>query len=213
MIVSLSKQRDEAIGRASEALRMGDLVVAPTDTIYGLLADAFKPWALKRIFELKKRPRSLPLPILVSRPKMAWALCGTVPDAALNLAAAFWPGALTLILPENPDLDAWDLGESKGTIAFRMPAHADLIEILGNVGPVAGTSANLTGTPTPRTIGPIREAFGEEVKVYVDGGKSKEETGSTIVDLTGEELKILREGPISSADVHKAAAGWNPAEE
>ncbi|MHB8512377.1 MAG: L-threonylcarbamoyladenylate synthase [Actinomycetota bacterium] len=199
MIISLKKKRDEALFRASEALRMGDLVVAPTDTIYGLLADAFKPWAIASVFEIKQRPRSLPLPILVSRPKQAWALCGGVPDEALKLAEAFWPGPLTIVLPENPELD-WDLGDRTGTIALRMPDHKDLIELIANVGPVAGTSANPSGQPTPKTVKDIEKVFGDKIKVYLDDGPSKRETGSTIVDLT-DGMKILREGPISEKEL------------
>ncbi len=204
MIVSLKKDRTAAIDRASETLRAGGLIVAPTDTIYGLLADGFKPWAIARVFDLKNRPRSMPLPILVSRPKQAWALCGSVPPEALRLALAFWPGALTMVLPENPELD-WTLGERNGTIALRMPARDDLLEIIARTGPVAGTSANITGQPTPRTARDVQKVFGDQVSLYLDGGPSKEETGSTIVDLSGEELQVLREGPISAAQVREAA--------
>ena len=202
--ISLKKDRTRAVERAAEVLRMGELLVAPTDTIYGLMADAFKPWATARVFELKRRPRTLPLPILVSRPKQAWALCGAVPEAAMRLAAAFWPGALTLIMPENPELD-WDLGERNGSIALRMPAHNDLIEIIARVGPIAGTSANLSGRPTAPTVAGVAKDLGDAVSLYVDGGKSASEAGSTIVDLTGDEIRIRREGPITAAHVMAAA--------
>lgn len=205
-IVSLAKDRDAAVERAAEVLRSGELVVAPTDTIYGLLADAFKPWATARVFQVKQRPRTLPLPILVSRPKQAWALCGGVPDAALRLATAFWPGALTLILPENPELD-WDLGERNGSIALRMPAHDDLIEIIARVGPVAGTSANLSGKATPATAAGVADDLGDAVGLYLDGGPSRGDAGSTIVDLTGDEVVVRREGPIAAARVLQVAAG------
>ncbi|HEX9696649.1 MAG TPA: L-threonylcarbamoyladenylate synthase [Actinomycetota bacterium] len=210
-LISLLDERERAIGRAAEVLRMGELVVAPTDTIYGLFADAFKPWATARVFEIKQRPRSLPLPILVSRPKQAWALSGAVPDAALKLAAAFWPGALTLILPENPELD-WDLGDRTGTIALRMPSREDLLEIIARVGPVAGTSANPSGRPTAPDAAGVREALGDAVALYLDGGMSPGDAGSTIVDLSGEELRILREGPITAEQVRDAAGGWKAAE-
>ncbi|HVL88615.1 MAG TPA: L-threonylcarbamoyladenylate synthase [Actinomycetota bacterium] len=210
-LVSLLDERERGIARAAEVLRMGELVVAPTDTIYGLLGDAFKPWATAKIFEIKQRPRSLPLPILVSRPKQAWALCGAVPDAALKLAAAFWPGALTMVLPENPELD-WDLGERTGSIAVRMPAQEDLLEIIAMVGPVAGTSANPSGAATAPDVHGVREALGDQVALYLDGGESPADTGSTIVDLTGEQPKILREGPIPAQAVLDAAGDWKAAD-
>lgn len=206
-IISLARDRERAIERAAEMLRAGELIVVPTDTIYGLLADAFKPWATGRVFHVKQRPRTLPLPILVSRPKQAWALCGAVPEAALRLAAAFWPGALTMILPENPELD-WDLGERNGTIALRMPAHDALIEIIARVGPLAGTSANPSGKPTAPTAAEVAEDLGDAVALYLDGGPSETDGGSTIVDLTGDEIVIRREGPIPAQAVIEAAAAW-----
>lgn len=210
-LISLIDERDRGIARAAEVLRMGELVAAPTDTIYGLLGDAFKPWATAKIFEIKQRPRSLPLPILVCRPKQAWALCGAVPDVALKLAAAFWPGALTLVLQENPELD-WDLGERTGTIAVRMPAHEDLLEIIAMVGPVAGTSANPSGVPTAADAEGVRASLGDAVALYLDGGPSPGDAGSTIVDVTGDEPKILREGPISTGQIHEAAGDWKKAD-
>lgn len=205
-IISLKNDRAEGIEKAATALRGGRLVVAPTDTIYGLLADAFKPWAISHVFDLKKRPRTLPLPVLVCRPKQAWALAAVVPDEALRLAAAFWPGALTLVLAQNPELD-WSLGEAFGTIALRMPARDELLELIAHVGPVAGTSANITGQPTPRTVRGVAKVFGDAVDVYLDGGRSPQETGSTIVDLSGDQLMVLREGPISTDEILAAARG------
>lgn len=183
-------------------MKDGDLIVIPTDTVYGIAVDAFTPGATDKIFALKQRPRSMPLPILVSRPRQAWAVCDSVPEAASALAAAFWPGALTLIMPETPDLD-WDLGDSGGTIALRMPAHLDAIELLERTGPLAVTSANPTGEPTPQTIDQIRARFGDAVAVYLDGGPSKQETGSTIVDLARRKPAIVREGSISAAEIER----------
>jgi tRNA threonylcarbamoyl adenosine modification protein (Sua5/YciO/YrdC/YwlC family) len=193
---------DAPIRRAAEALRRGDLVVIPTDTVYGVAADAFTPGATDKIFTLKKRPRSMPLPILVSRPRQAWAVCDSVPQAAAELAAAFWPGALTLIMPQTPDLD-WDLGDAKGTIALRMPDHEAVLSLLEMTGPLAVTSANLSGEPTPSTIEEIRARFGDAVAVYVDGGPAKEDKGSTIVDLARRKPAIVREGPISASEVER----------
>jgi L-threonylcarbamoyladenylate synthase len=201
-ILPLEGKGDVPIRRAAEAIRAGELVVIPTDTVYGIAADAFTPGATDKIFALKKRPRSLPLPILVSRPRQAWAVCDSVPAQAAELAAAFWPGALTLIMPQTPDLD-WDLGDSKGTIALRMPAHSAVLSLLEMTGPLAVTSANMSGEPTPGTVEEIRVGFGDDVAIYIDDGPSKEETGSTIVDLARRKPAIIREGPISAVEIER----------
>lgn len=202
MIYALSDDRDAAIRAAATELREGGLVVIPTDTVYGLAVDAFARGATAKVFELKARPRSLPLPVLVARPRTAWALASAVPSTAADLAAAFWPGPLTMILPAG-ELD-FDLGNADGTIAVRMPAHNDLISLLEATGPLAVTSANRSGEPTPNTAQEIQSVFGDQVGVYLDGGPSPLSLGSTIVDLTGSRVKVLREGPISTEAVMRA---------
>jgi L-threonylcarbamoyladenylate synthase len=201
-IVSLKTNREEAIARAVLELRSGRLVVAPTDTIYGLLADAFSAYATTMVFEAKSRPRSLPLPVLACTPRQAWALCSTVPPAAEALAKKFWPGALTMVLPAA-EL-GWDLGDATDSVALRIPAHDDLLEIIRAVGPLAGTSANITGQATPRTARAVAKVFGSKVSLYVDGGSSKAENPSTIVDFTSDELRVVREGVIRAADIAAA---------
>lgn len=202
-ILSLAEEREVAISKAAAELRAGGLVVVPTDTVYGVAANAFDKNATAKIFAAKNRPRSLPLPVLVSRPRQAWALCSFVPPVAAELAAEFWPGALTLVMPAT-ELD-WDLGDATGTIALRMPANPDLIELLERVGPVACTSANITGEPTPARIEEIREKLGEQIGIYLDGGPSTLDTGSTIVDCSAGQIRVIREGPISVAQVQAAA--------
>lgn len=202
-ILSLSLERDEALTRARTALRMGDLVVIPTDTVYGVAADPFAVGATAKIFTLKNRPRSLPLPVLISRPRQAWALCDSVPPGAAELAAAFWPGALTIVMPQTPDLD-WDLGDNVGTIALRMPNHADTLELIETTGPLAVTSANVSGELTPSLIEEVRARFGEAVSIYLDDGPAAEDKGSTIVDLARRRPTIVREGPISRDAIEKA---------
>lgn len=199
VIFDLARDREAAIRAAADELRAGGLVVTPTDTVYGLAADAFARGATAKVFALKNRPRSLPLPVLVARPRTAWALASAVPRPAADLAAAFWPGPLTMILPAG-ELD-FDLGNADGTIAVRMPAHADLIALLEATGPLAVTSANLSGEPTGSTIAEIEASFGDQVEVYLDGGPAPLASGSTIVDLTGSGVKIVREGPIPAAAV------------
>ena len=202
-IVSLMIERDDGLARARDALRAGELVVVPTDTVYGVAADPFAVGATAKIFELKNRARSLPLPVLISRPRQAWALCDSVPPGAAELAAAFWPGALTIVMPQTPDLD-WDLGDDVGTIALRMPNHTDTLELIENTGPLAVTSANLSGESTPPLIEDVRARLGDAVAIYLDDGPAKEDKGSTIVDLARRRPTILREGSISRDAIEKA---------
>ena len=202
-ILSLAIERDDALERARDALRAGELVVVPTDTVYGVAADPFAVGATAKIFELKNRPRSLPLPVLISRPRQAWALCDSVPPGAAELAAAFWPGALTIVMPQTPDLD-WDLGDNVGTIALRMPNHADTLRLIENTGPLAVTSANLSGEPTPALIDDVKARLGDAVAIYLDDGPAKEDKGSTIVDLARRRPAIVREGPIGRDAIEKA---------
>ena len=205
-VFSLQTQRDDALEAAAKEIGAGGLVVFPTDTVYGVGGDAFNQFATERIFEVKRRPRKMPLPVLVSRPRQAWALCAEVPNAAAELAAAFWPGGLTLILVAMDGLSL-DLGETKGRIAVRMPANEDLIELIAMVGPLAATSANISGSPTPSTVDEIRAELGEGVGVYLDGGPAAADVPSTIVDVTRWRPKVVREGAIPRADVEKVLAG------
>jgi L-threonylcarbamoyladenylate synthase len=199
-IISIEQGRDAAITAAAGALRAGELVVFPTDTVYGLGCDAFNRDATAKIFDVKQRPRSLPLPVLVSRPRQAWALCAEVPPQALELAGAFWPGALTIVLPQTPDL-SWDLGESRGTIAVRIPANEDLVSLLEIVGPVAMTSANISNEPTPADVAGVADRLGEGVGLYVDGGPAQADAGSTIVDLSRRTPRLIREGLIARSQI------------
>ena len=202
-IISLADERDEALEAAAKAIGEGEVVVFPTDTVYGVGGDAFNQFATAKIFEVKERPRELPLPVLVSRPRQAWALCSAVPNAAAELAAAFWPGGLTLILPQSEELSL-DLGDTRGKIAVRMPAHDDLIELISIVGPLATTSANLSGLPTPSTLQGIAAQLGDAVTLYLDGGPAAADVPSTIVDCARWRPKVVREGAISKAEIDRA---------
>jgi len=204
-IVSLDADRGSALDSAANEIREGGIVVFPTDTVYGVGGDAFNQFATERIFEVKKRPRSMPLPVLVAWPRQAWALCSEVPRRAADLVAAFWPGGLTLILPAADGLSL-DLGDSYGRIAVRMPAHDDLLELIASVGPLAATSANLSGSPTPSTIEEIRAELGDGVGLYVDGGPAEADVPSTIVDLTRWRAKIVREGAIRNGAIEEVLA-------
>lgn len=205
-VYSLTDERGAALEAAAKTIGAGGLVVFPTDTVYGVGGDAFNQFATGRIFEIKRRPRRMPLPVLVSRPRQAWALCAEVPNAAAELAAAFWPGGLTLILPAADGLSL-DLGETKGRIAVRMPMHEDLIELIATVGPLAATSANLSGLSTPSTVDGIRAELGDGVGVYLDGGPATADVPSTIVDCARWRPKVVREGAIASAEIEKVLSG------
>lgn len=204
--LSLAADREAALEAAAKELDAGGIVVFPTDTVYGVGADAFNPEATARIFAAKRRPRAMALPVLVARPRQAWALCSEVPRAAEKLVAAFWPGPLTLILPEADGL-SWDLGETRGGVAVRMPAHDDLLDLIMMIGPLAATSANVSGRPTPPTLDAVAAELGDAVSLYLDGGPASSDVPSTIVDLTSWRAKVVREGPISKEAVEEALLG------
>jgi L-threonylcarbamoyladenylate synthase len=194
----------EALKAAAEALRAGLAVALPTDTVYGLAADVSVPGATDRIFELKHRPHDIDLPVLVADADQAIGLATAVPESAIALMTRFWPGAITLVIPRAPDLAA-DLGEDDATIGVRCPDHAVPRALCAIVGPLATTSANLHGEPTPETAARVAEVFGDAVAVVLDGG-SCAGSASTVVDCTGVEPKLLREGRIAWDDVLAALA-------
>ncbi|MHC5796854.1 L-threonylcarbamoyladenylate synthase [Lacisediminihabitans sp. FW035] len=210
---------------ARVALGRGELVVLPTDTVYGLAVDAFNTYGVQRLLDAKGRTRQSPPPVLIPGIPTLDALAETVPPEVRALVAAFWPGGLTVILPASPSLD-WDLGETGGTVALRMPNNRIALELLSETGPLAVSSANLTGETAARTAAEAERMLGDSVEVYLDGGEvglDYEATGlgSTIVDATGllegGELKIVRHGVITEAQIEavleKFAAENAPAEE
>lgn len=187
---------------ARQALGRGDLVVMPTDTVYGVAADAFTPAAVQRLLDAKGRGRTSPPPVLIPGIATLRALAAEVPGPVDRLAETFWPGALTIVLVANPALD-WDLGETGGTVALRIPDDALAIELLQETGPLAVSSANLTGRRAALTVYEAEGMLGDSVAVYLDSG-ARESGGvaSTIVDATqvteeGGTLGILRQGGIS----------------
>lgn len=187
---------------ARQAIGRGELVVLPTDTVYGLAADAFSPEAVQRLLDAKGRGRQSPPPVLVPNTATLAALAAEVPAAAAALAEAFWPGPLTIVLLANPSL-SWDLGDTGGTVALRIPDHELTLELLRETGPLAVSSANLTGESAARTADAARRMLGDAVAIYLDAGESPGDgTASTIVDGTGlgadgGTLRILREGGVS----------------
>lgn len=194
---------------ARAALARGELVVLPTDTVYGIAADAFNPAAVQRLLEAKGRTRQSPPPVLVPNTQTLHALADLVPVAVEVLIERFWPGALTIVLTAQPSL-AWDLGETGGTVALRMPEHPLTLEMLRETGPLAVSSANKTGLPAPTHTAEAAAMLGDEVSVYLDSGPSSTQgLASTIVDaraLANEQpvLRVLRVGAISVNDLQAA---------
>ena len=183
------------VEEAIEALAAGLPVVLPTDTVYGLAVDPTRAGATDRLFEIKERPLDAALPVLAADPAQAFSLAADVPDAAQVLAEAFWPGGITLVIPRHPGL-AYDLGgRDDHTIGVRVPDHAVAQRIATAVGPIAATSANLHGRPTPQTADGVVAELGDRVRVVVDGGTCAG-APSTVVAFSGDEITILREGRV-----------------
>ncbi len=199
-------ERDIAIARAASALRDAQLVVMPTDTVYGVAADAFDPEATARIFAAKDRARAHPLPVLVRSQKQLPALTPLVSEALDHLVAAYWPGPLTIVVPAQPQL-RWDLGRNDGTVAVRMPLDEVALELIKHVGPLAVTSANRSGQQPGPTAAAAFEQLGEAVEVYLDDGPRTSAVPSTIVDVTRRQPHVLREGVLPAAEVLGVASG------
>jgi len=199
------EERGAAVDAAALAIQRGRLVVLPTDTVYGLAADAFDPGAVARLLEAKGRGREMPPPVLVSTATTLDALATKVPEYARALTAAFWPGPLTLVCHEQPSL-RWDLGETRGTVAVRMPDHDLARELLDRTGPLAVSSANVTGSPAATDAAEAGAMLADRVAVIVDGGTSAGAVPSTIVDVTGDRPRLLRLGAITVAQLDEALA-------
>jgi L-threonylcarbamoyladenylate synthase len=189
-------QRARGIEAAVASVRRGELVVLPTDTVYGLGADAFSPAAVAALLRAKGRGRDMPVPVLVGTVETLDGIATRLSSEARDLVAAFWPGALTVVCHQQPSL-AWDLGETRGTVAVRMPQHPVAVELLSTVGPMAVSSANLSGHPPAVTAAEAQAQLGDAVAVYLDAGPCGDSVPSTIVDLTGEAPQVLRQGAIS----------------
>jgi L-threonylcarbamoyladenylate synthase len=184
---------------ARSAIGRGALVVIPTDTVYGIAADAFNPAAIQALLDAKGRTRSSPPPVLVPGVATLDALAETVSQPVRDLVDAFWPGGLTIIVPARSSL-AWDLGETRGTVALRQPSDPIALELLTEVGPLAVSSANLTGQPAATTASLALDSLGDSVDVYLDGGETQTVT-STIVDASSfgadGSIRIVRHGAVS----------------
>lgn len=204
-------QRQKGFAEAKEALGRSGLLVMPTDTVYGVAADAFDPTGVRRLLRAKGRSRTMPVPVLIGANETLRALTTNLGPAARDLAARFWPGGLTLICRQQPSLH-WDLGDSRGTVALRMPDHRDALDLLGDNGPLAVSSANTTGNPPATTVAAAREMLGDAIDVYLDAGETPGPTPSTIVDVTGDVARVVRAGVISTEQLREVVPEIEPAE-
>lgn len=193
---------DEGLLAAQSALEDGKLIVLPTDTVYGVAADAFSPQAVQRLLDAKGRTRQMPPPVLVGAPTTLEALAVDIPGWLRAAVGALWPGPLTVICHQQPSL-TWDLGETHNTVAVRMPADRVALALLKQTGPLAVSSANTTGDAAATTVVEAQDMLGDSVAVYLDGGPVSAGQASTILDATGSTPRILRAGPIGVDVLHE----------
>ena len=185
-----------------EVIARGGLVVLPTDTLYGVACDPFNPSAVDALFRAKQRGRDLPLPVLVHTWRQAIGLVEEVTEQAQALIAAWWPGPLTLVLREAAGI-GWDLGDARGTVAVRMPKHDFALALTQRTGPLAVSSANRSGQPTPREVPAVVAQLGAHVGVFFDAGPAPDGPASTILDLSGPRPRLLREGAIPADEIER----------
>jgi len=199
-------ERDRGVAAAIDAVKRGDLVVMPTDTVYGIGADAFKSWSVSALQNAKGRGRGVPPPVLIGSRTTVDGLAFAMPAVGRELMDAFWPGGLTIVVEHVPSLQ-WDLGDTNGTVALRMPLHPIALDVLRETGPMAVSSANKHGQPTATTAQEARDQLGYAVSVYLDGGECTDTTPSTIIDVTGDVPRLLRAGAIPIEKLRDVAPG------
>jgi len=194
--MNVPSERSVGLDFATTNVANGDLVVLPTDTVYGLGTDAFNIDAVAGLLAAKGRGRDMPVPVLVGSPRTLDGIATDLSDDARALVEGFWPGGLTIVAWVAPSLQ-WDLGDTGGTVAVRMPLHPVALELLAATGPMAVSSANRSGQAAPTTVDEAIEQLGESVSIYLDGGPCGEAVPSTIVDVTGSVARVLRVGDVS----------------
>ncbi len=193
-------ERAEGLAAAVSAVGDGKLIVLPTDTVYGVGADAFTHAAVAGLLAAKGRGRDMPVPVLVGTHRTLDGIATLIPDYARKLVEAFWPGGLTLVCRQQPSL-IWDLGDGRGTVAVRMPQHPLAIELLQATGPLAVSSANVSGRPAATDVTEAETQLGDLVEVYLDGGPTEDSVPSSIVDVTGTRPRLLRAGVLTAAEL------------
>ena len=205
-IISKLEVQETLSSRVNDAVRIlrdGGVVAIPTDTVYGLAAAFDDEEAIERIFRIKGRSADVAIPLLLDDPRHANRYLSTVPDAFPLLADAFWPGPLTVILSKNRDVSARLTG-GRNTIGLRVPDHwvpRQIAESLGKA--ITGTSANISSTPSLTTAQEVEEQLGKAVDLVVDGGPVKHAIGSTVVDISGVQPELLREGRIPFSEIKR----------
>jgi L-threonylcarbamoyladenylate synthase len=199
---SVDEEYDRGLLAAQAALEAGKLVVLPTDTVYGLAADAFSPRAVQNLLDAKGRGRDMPPPVLVGAPTTLDALAVDIPAWLRSMVESLWPGPLTIVCRQQPSL-TWDLGETHNTVAVRMPDDRRALALLKQTGPLAVSSANTTGSPAAQDVDEAERMLGPRVAVYLDGGPTSSGTPSTILDATGSTPRVLRQGAIPLEVLHR----------
>lgn len=211
--------RTTGLREAASAIRRGELVVLPTDTVYGIGADAFSAEGVADLLDAKGRGRNMPTPVLIGSPNTLHGLVTDFSEQAWELVDAFWPGALTLVARHQPSLQ-WDLGDTRGTVAIRMPLHPVAIELLTEVGPMAVSSANLTGHPSPEDCDAAQGMLGDSVSVYLDGGPtpascrppsstSPAQSRSSCGPVRSPSRSCARWSPTSRWPIDRARGAWH----
>jgi L-threonylcarbamoyladenylate synthase len=190
---------DEAIPRALEILKRGGLAAFPTDTVYGVGSLAFDAMAVESIYVAKDRPVEKAIPILIGGPEDLEEVTAEIPPMAAKLAARFWPGPLTLVVPKHPHLP--DVVSAMPTVGIRVPDHPVARKLLRAAGPMAVTSANISGQDSPRTAEEVSRQLNGRIPLILDGGETPGGVPSTLVNCLGTEPTILREGPISLKNI------------
>jgi L-threonylcarbamoyladenylate synthase len=202
---AVEAELEEGLSAAARAVQRGRLVLLPTDTVYGVGADAFSAEAVARLLAAKGRGRQMPPPVLVSAKTTLEALAVDVPEWARALVDELWPGPLTLVLRQQPSLQ-WDLGETRGTVAVRMPDHDVALALLARTGPLAVSSANRTGLPAATDADAAEEMLGQAARILLDAGPTPGPVPSTIVDCTGEQGRVLRLGVVGLETLDEVVA-------
>jgi tRNA threonylcarbamoyl adenosine modification protein (Sua5/YciO/YrdC/YwlC family) len=197
----LEAELEAGLEAAQAAIERGELVVLPTDTVYGLAADAFSPTAVQHLLDAKGRSRQMPPPVLVGAPTTLEALAADIPTWLRTMTTALWPGPLTVVCRQQPSL-TWDLGETHQTVAVRMPDDPTALALLKVTGPLAVSSANITTEPAAESVDDAERMLGESVAVYLDGGPSRSGVPSTILDATSSTPRVLRQGSIDLETLH-----------
>ncbi|MBM3145213.1 MAG: threonylcarbamoyl-AMP synthase [Chloroflexi bacterium] len=196
---SISTKHPEAISRAVSVLNRGGIVAFPTDTVYGVAAAIFDTNAIEMLFEVKERDQSKAIAVLMSSLRDLAHVAVNPNQAALKLAEVFWPGPLTLVVPRHPDLP--EILNPLPTVGVRVPDHPDALALMDVTGPLAVTSANLSGGENACTAQEVLAQLGGRIQLILDGGRTPGGQPSTVVDCTSTELRLMREGPIAWEDI------------